>query len=227
MNVSSVSRSSSPNRQDLRQLEERTIRRQRILDAAERAFAERGFHEASMTEIARQAGFATGTLYLYFKDKSALYGGLILEKMEQLAREIEGALRSADSAAECLRAMVKSQFAFHDANRPFFEIFLQQTQLQSSPEHSGHWEEMEALKKRIRLALEKCIRKGQVAGELKAGDAGLYAVAFLGISLQIIRQAIREAAPGRFVDSADFVTDCFLHGASSTPSGAEIRKKRS
>ncbi len=49
----------------------------RILEAAYHRFAEQGFHATRMDEIAREAGLAKGTLYLYFPSKEALAVGLI------------------------------------------------------------------------------------------------------------------------------------------------------
>ncbi len=193
---------------------EKDGRRQRILAAAERAFSAEGYHKASLAEIARQADLAVGTLYLYFADKSDLYGSVILEKMQQITTNFEAALTSRESASACLRAAVHSQFAFHDANRHFFEIFLHQHQVQSSPLHSRHWTELEDLKRRILVLIEDCVGRGQESGELQPGDTRLFAVAFLGVTLQIIRQGIRDQSPSRLTDSADFAADCFLHGAS-------------
>jgi AcrR family transcriptional regulator len=188
--------------------------RRAILEAAESVFSAKGFHDASLTLIARQAGFAVGTLYLYFEDKADLYGSLLLEKMKQMVGEFEEALTSSKSASESLRAAVHSQFAFHDANRTFFEIFLHQHQIQTSPLHSEHWKEMEALKARILKRIEACVKRGQSAGDIKPGSSRLYAVAFLGVTLQMIRQWIREGNPSRLADCADFAADCFLKGAS-------------
>jgi TetR/AcrR family fatty acid metabolism transcriptional regulator len=196
--------------------QEKDGRRQRILAAAEAAFSAGGYHNASLAVIARQADLAVGTLYLYFADKADLYGHVILEKMNQITERFEQALASGDSAAECLRAAVHSQFAFHDANRHFFEIFLHQHQVHNSPLHARHWEELEELKRRILVRIEECVARGQRQNELKAGDTRLYAVAFLGVTLQIIRQWIREQTPGRLSDSADFAANFFLHGASQS-----------
>ena len=52
-------------------------RRQAILDAALTVFAERGFEAARLDDVAAKAGVAKGTLYLYFKDKEALFEALV------------------------------------------------------------------------------------------------------------------------------------------------------
>jgi AcrR family transcriptional regulator len=55
----------------------RASRRQAILEAALTVFAEHGFEAARLDEVARRAGVAKGTLYLYFKDKEALFEELL------------------------------------------------------------------------------------------------------------------------------------------------------
>ncbi len=187
-----------------------------ILKAAESVFCEHGYHEASLTEIAGLSGFAVGTLYLHFEDKADLYGSLLVEKMKTMVANFEEALSSEGPASKRLRLAVHSQFQFHDANQTFFEIFLHQHQVQSSPLHRSHWQEMEKLKIMLLTAIEKSIVLGQKAGEFRSGSPRLFAVAFLGVTLQMIRQWIREKGSGRLTDSADFAADCFLHGAATS-----------
>jgi AcrR family transcriptional regulator len=194
---------------------ERGARRRRILEAAEAVFSARGYHEASITEIALRAELATGTLYLYFVDKADLYGSVILEKMNQVVDRLEATLTSDASSKACLRAAVHALFAYHDSNRPFFELFLHQHQIAASPLNERHWKEMEDLKRRNLALIEDCVVRGQTSEELKAGNPRMYAVAFLGMTLQMIRQWIRERGDGLLKDSADFAADCFLNGAAT------------
>ena len=193
---------------------EKDDRRKLILAAAEHAFGESGYHDASLTRIADRAGFAVGTLYLYFEDKADLYGSVLLTKMHAIVAEFESALKSSTSASTSLRAAIHSQFTFHDANRRFFEIFLHQHQVQSSVLHRRHWEELEKLKKRNLDLIEKCVARGQAHGEIKPGPPRLFAVGFLGMMLQMVRQHIREENPRPLTDSADFAAELFLTGAS-------------
>ncbi|MDQ0507355.1 TetR/AcrR family transcriptional regulator [Xanthobacter agilis] len=57
----------------------REARRRAILDAALAAFSTHGFAETKLDEVARRAGVAKGTLYLYFTDKEALFRALVEE----------------------------------------------------------------------------------------------------------------------------------------------------
>ena len=44
-----------------------------LLEAARRVFAEKGFHEATVDDVAEEAGVAKGTVYLYYRSKRDLY----------------------------------------------------------------------------------------------------------------------------------------------------------
>ncbi|HEX7840378.1 MAG TPA: helix-turn-helix domain-containing protein, partial [Kofleriaceae bacterium] len=59
-------------------------KRERILLAAERIFARHGFFAARVSEIAKEAGVADGTIYLYFKSKDDLLISLFENRMKQV-----------------------------------------------------------------------------------------------------------------------------------------------
>ncbi len=56
-------------------------RRNQILEAAARVFAQKGFHSTTIKEVAKEAGIADGTIYNYFENKTALLLG-IFERMK-------------------------------------------------------------------------------------------------------------------------------------------------
>jgi AcrR family transcriptional regulator len=63
------------------------VRRGQILDAATAIFAEKGFSRATIRDVARQAGLADGTIYIYFPSKTALLIGILDRMNESDARE--------------------------------------------------------------------------------------------------------------------------------------------
>src|SRR3954464_13253957 len=77
-----------------------TDKRGRILEAAIKMFAERGFHAATVAGIAREAGVADGTIYLYFKSKEDLLLRLFDEKMTELTAEAGGGVERQRTAPE-------------------------------------------------------------------------------------------------------------------------------
>lgn len=66
-------------------------RRNQILDAATKVFAAKGFHRATIKDVAKTAGIADGTIYNYFKNKTALILGLLdrLNETEDRAMNFE------------------------------------------------------------------------------------------------------------------------------------------
>jgi TetR/AcrR family fatty acid metabolism transcriptional regulator len=59
-----------------------TARKNQILEAAAKVFAQKGFHPTTIKDIAREAGLADGTIYIYFENKIALLFG-ILDRMRE------------------------------------------------------------------------------------------------------------------------------------------------
>jgi AcrR family transcriptional regulator len=81
----------------------KALTRERLLNAARAVFARRGFHGASVEEIAAEAGFSTGALYSNFDGKEALFLALLDREIDEHAREIEEAVRERTTVAERAR----------------------------------------------------------------------------------------------------------------------------
>jgi len=72
-----------------RKKREKERRRQQIMVAAKRVFAEKGFTRTTIEDIAREAELSPGTLYLYFKNKDELYASLSLRILKYLQIRLE------------------------------------------------------------------------------------------------------------------------------------------
>jgi AcrR family transcriptional regulator len=92
-------------------------KRQRILEAARKRFRYYGVRKTTMQEIARDAGVAVGTLYLYFKDKDDLLVACTDEYVTRHRRQAEAILNSDASAADKLRRYVLDRFRASQATR--------------------------------------------------------------------------------------------------------------
>ena len=65
-----------------------------IIDAAVIAIAENGYHQTQISKIAKQAGVADGTIYLYFKNKEDILISLFKEKMRVFIENLEEIIKS-------------------------------------------------------------------------------------------------------------------------------------
>src|SRR5262252_4028742 len=97
-------------------------KRERILDAAVHVFAEKGFYGAKVAEIAREAGVADGTIYLYFKSKDDLLISLFEDRMERINHALRGELGSLSSAEAKLRRFVEMHLGLCEQHRALVEV---------------------------------------------------------------------------------------------------------
>jgi len=81
-------------------------KRERILGAAERIFARHGFFAAKVSDVAKEAGVADGTIYLYFKSKDDLLIALFERRMVELTAALQAAIEG-KSPREQLRAFIR------------------------------------------------------------------------------------------------------------------------
>ncbi len=91
--------------------------RSRILEAALSVFQERGFAQATMREIAAEAGVAVGAAYYYFDSKDALVMAFYERAQEEMHRETEAALDRAKTLEARLRAIISAKFRYFAPNR--------------------------------------------------------------------------------------------------------------
>ena len=82
-------------------------KRERILAAAERVFARHGFFAAKVSEIAKEAGVADGTIYLYFKNKDDLLISLFENRMRQVNETLRVAIDGLPPLDQ-LRALIRT-----------------------------------------------------------------------------------------------------------------------
>src|SRR5262245_19034602 len=97
-------------------------KRERILDAAVKVFAQEGFYNAKVSQIAQAAGVADGTIYLYFKSKDDLLISLFEDRMELVNRTLKEALASARGAVDRLKAVVRLHLELVEKNRHMAEV---------------------------------------------------------------------------------------------------------
>ena len=101
-------------------------RRTGILDAALAVFSERGYHDASIDEIAGEAGVSKALIYEHFSSKQELYAELIARNARDLTQRVAGALSGVEveSTAERLATGLEAFFAFVEERRDAWRMLF-------------------------------------------------------------------------------------------------------
>jgi len=187
-------------------------RRQEILDEAETIFAAKGFHAATMAEIAQGAGFAIGTLYQFFHGKEDLYVSMVIEKLQRMYQEIRDAVQAREDTLQRIEALVKAYFLFVENNAGFCTFFVRSDGA-TLPDVSN------ALKEQMSNAylgqiqfIEGVIEKGSEEEIFQKDKARDYAYALSGIIRGIIYDWLVGAHQGSLAGKTELVTDIFLNG---------------
>jgi len=106
---------------------DRFLRRADILSAAEHVFALKGYYEATIADIAKEAQYATGTVYLYFKDKDTLYFSLVEQKYRGLLDILKEETAKEKTAKEKIQVFISEKISFFQRNQNFFRIFVSES----------------------------------------------------------------------------------------------------
>ncbi len=96
-------------------------RRSAILDAAERSFIKRGFHRATMQDVAAEAGMSPGNLYRYFPSKETIVAGLAERDCAKIANDFE-MLAQAPPSIEMLEEMARGYLIHESREHKIMEL---------------------------------------------------------------------------------------------------------
>ena len=197
-------------------------KRQLIVETAIREFADKGYHDTRISDIAKRAEIAYGLVYHYFKNKEEILDTIFLDRWGEFidaVRAIAGDNRKVEDKLLSLAAVILSA----SRNRPewvkvlIFEI--QRTQRFADPER------VEIVGELFKIIAEM-LREGQAKGELRADlDADLACYIFIG-GLDIVVTSrvldlikVDSGAEGdegaSYVHIARTVVDLFINGASA------------
>lgn len=211
--------SSSPSarsREDREAAKKRRSRdkRDRILKAAVKVFARNGFHATRVSEVAKAAGVADGTIYLYFKSKEELLVSLFEDRVSKLLAFMQDSLPKLPSAPERLRAVIDMQLGLLEGERELAEVITvilrQSTRLMkefAAPKFLAYLD-----------AIATIVQEGQAAGDFRQDVSPSIAAravfgALDGITLT---WALGRAEQGALARAATQLADILLRGLAPT-----------
>ncbi len=153
-------------------------KKERILDAATMEIARRGYHQTTVAVIARRAGVADGTIYLYFKNKEEILASLFGRALDRFIAEGRRKLEGLSGAEAKLRAIVELHLTLVGQDRDL--AIITQVELR----HSLHFlEELSRAKVGRYLGIiAEVIAEGVAGGEFRTDlDPVLAAKAVFGV----------------------------------------------
>jgi AcrR family transcriptional regulator len=193
-------------------------RRRDIVDAASQVFGEKGFHKATVEDIAIRAGIAHGTVYRYFPNKYALAMEIIG------SRGATGFLASIKhhslndlSPEELLKTIAEKYLGNLEQRLPV--IRFQMTEALSNPDLGRHY--YKDLLHRLFMEMSGVFNELMKKGYLKKGNTFIYGHIFYGMLFSFLY--CQELLLGKEISKIKLnqiipeIIDVFLHGVAASP----------
>jgi TetR/AcrR family fatty acid metabolism transcriptional regulator len=187
-------------------------KRRRILDAAVRVFARKGYFSSRVAEIARRAGVADGTVYLYFDNKDDILASVFEDVMAEHLARARAEIPALPRGLPRLRYVAENHLRLLGDNPDLAVVF--QVELRQSTKFMARFTaaSFQDYLKLIEEIVEDAQREGTVRGDV---SRKLLAKAFFGMLDEMVTSWIlggRDYDLGRL---ATPVTDLFLNGAAA------------
>ncbi len=182
-----------------------------ILEAARRVFAEQGFHEATVDEIAEAAGVAKGTVYLYYHSKKDIYWAALKHGVAALYEELKKEMDNAGTVEAKIHAFIATKVYFFEQHHDFFKIYYSEfgnafahpTQI-----HEEFKELYACQAKLLEAALQEGIKQKSVRNVRRSATAS----AISDITRGIITQRLLGWLKGNVDEEIEFTFDLVWKG---------------
>lgn len=184
-----------------------------ITEAAVEVFAEKGFRHARVSDIARRAGVADGTIYLYFKNKEDILLSIFEEKMDLLLTGLAAELKGVTDAHARIRRFARFHYRQVSDNRAAAEVL--QVELRLSNKFLREYRP-EKLWQYLGV-FATIVREGQDSGIFRREVDPFVAMwGFFGALDELAMQWVLSKKSDRFSldEAADQVADIFILGLS-------------
>jgi TetR/AcrR family fatty acid metabolism transcriptional regulator len=187
-----------------------------ILDAAVKVFAQQGFHQSTVAQIAKAAGVADGTIYLYFKSKDDILFQFYEYKARQVFERFRRAVDEATHAVDKLRNLVRTHLSEFQSDINMAIVYQAET-------HQHRRAAQEVIKEMSRMyrdIISEVVELGQKEGNLRRNlSIGLVMRWINGAVDEVINAWIHAGGNYDLVSMADPLVDLFLNGIGESGKG--------
>ena len=178
--------------------QQRAIERQRrILEAALRVYARRGYGAATMDEVARASRTSKGGLYFHFPSKEDLFLALLRYASRRLLEKVEEAMSAAPDPVARAEAALGTVLRTFSRHRPLARILL----LEGYGAGRRFQAEVTALRDRCATLVRGCLEEAIARGLIGPVDADLTARAWFGATVEVIVHWLITGRPRRLEDA--------------------------
>jgi len=173
-------------------LEKQALRRKRIIKAAKEILLEKEeIGKVSVRSIAKRAGIATGTFYLYFADKESLVDMIVKEMYEELLDKIKEARSAYSNNFDKLQASMEVCIRLFLKEKYLAKILLEQFP-QLNATLNAKYADIEAdLVRLTKIDLDELMAEGAIPQQ----DTQVTATAFVGTFRQVILSWVSQGEP--------------------------------
>ncbi|MBU4317618.1 MAG: TetR family transcriptional regulator [Proteobacteria bacterium] len=190
-------------------MENNTDKKSRILQAAGQVFAQNGFSQSTIAMIAKNAGVADGTIYLYFKNKEELLTRFFENKMRLIFDRFLETVSGANSAEEKLRNLIRMHFVEFQKDKDMAVLYQVET-------HSNvrlAEDQIREMSKMYMDLISLIVEQGQEQGLIRK-DLYLSLVKrmIIGSLDEVINTWIHSEGKYDLVSMADPLVDLILNG---------------
>jgi AcrR family transcriptional regulator len=167
---------------------DKQMREDDFLNAAEKLYADRGYFQTSMEDVAQEAEYATGTIYRYFASKEELYHKLLIRKGNAYFEMIHGILVGKNTSLDKLRAIIHSKVRFFFENAEFMRIYI--TEVNAPCDTMNPPEELEKAHTKYMELLADILRDGMKEGVFREMDVDMLLLAWIGMTNNLLCKTI-------------------------------------
>lgn len=189
----------------------------RVLDAAFEVFTEKGFHVATVDEIAERAGVGKGTLYRYFSNKEALFNELVRLRLKELEENTQAVFDGGDDVLTMITKYLRIYFEFFDKNQRLYRLIVQER-----PDLGDAVEDV-YVKKVMRKVplLKRKIYEASQGGVLKDMDFQTVFYGTMGFIHGVIQKWLAHECSYSLVEELPVVTEVLFHGFCADCQGSK------
>jgi TetR/AcrR family transcriptional regulator, fatty acid metabolism regulator protein len=186
---------------------------QQIIEAAVRVFARKGYYNSRVSDIAREAGIAAGTIYLYFKTKDDILVTLFREKMAEFVASLRKAVADEPDAVAKVRRLVALHFLMLEGNPELAEVVQVELRQGQKFFRGASSQEIGAYFSLIGSVLEEGVAQGRFRPGLPIKTATKM---LFGAMDQMATSWVLGKRGYRLTDTAPQVAEIFLLGVAVT-----------